>query len=124
MTKAIHLTHSDLSGIISPHLTSLRVPYAINLSLSLCSDHVVVGSSVLGNQTSPPCQLLKDLLPPHLHHTSAEGVYVKLLHQAKMTAHLKGHGMCPVAMGFTSFGKVLAFCRDRWSVLLKQIITL
>lgn len=67
---------------------------------------------MLKNQTSPPCQLLKDPLAPHLHHASAEGIYVKLFHRAKMTAHLKGQGVRPVAMDFISCGKVLQFHRE------------
>lgn len=67
---------------------------------------------MLENQTSPPCQLLKDPLAPHLHHASAEGIYVKLFHRAKMTAHLKGQGVRPVAMDFISCGKVLQFHRE------------
>jgi len=88
-----------------------------------CCD-LVVGRSASENQTSPACQLLKDPLAPHLHHASAEGIYVKLFHRAKMTAHLKGQGVRPVAMDFISCGKVLQFHREHGSVLLLAIMGL
>lgn len=75
---------------------------------------------MLENQTSPPCQLLKDPLAPHLHHASAEGIYVKLFHRAKMTAHLKGQGVRPVAMDFISCSKVLQFHREHISFFSKR----
>ncbi len=73
---------------------------------------------MLENQTSPPCQLLKDPLAHHLRHASVEGIYVKLFHRVKMSAHLEGQGVRPVAMGFISCGKVLQFHTKHSSVLL------
>lgn len=79
---------------------------------------------MLENQTSPPCQLLKDPLAPHLRHASEEGIYVKLFHRAKMTAHLEGQGVRPVAMDFISCGKVLQFNTEHSSVILLAIMGL
>ncbi len=102
MTKRINFIHSDASGLIFYFSHVSQVIFS-------CCDLVVVGRSMLENQTSPPCQLLKDPLAPHLRHASAEGIYVKLFHRAKMTAYLEGQGVRPVAMDFISCGKVLQF---------------